>query len=39
MVENYRAFEDKTIEEQADDITSSLLWNDQNPLFSFDLQD
>ena len=35
----FRAFEDKSIEEQADDITSSLLWNDQNPLFSFDLED
>ena len=35
----YRSFEEKSIEEQADDITSSLLWNDQNPLFSFDMED
>ena len=35
----FRPFEDKSIEEQADDITSSLIWNDQNPLFSFDNED
>ena len=39
MSTEFRAFEDKTIEEQADDITSSLLWNDQNPLFTFDNED
>ena len=35
----FRSFEDKSIEEQADDITQSLLWSDQNPLFDFDLED
>ena len=39
MSTEYRPFEDKTIEEQADDITTSLLWNDQNPLFTFDNED
>ena len=39
MSTEFRSFEEKSIEEQADDITSSLLWNDQNPLFTFDLED
>ena len=39
MSNEFRSFEEKSIEEQADDITTSLLWNDQNPLFSFDMED
>lgn len=35
----YRSFEEKTLEEQADEITRTLLWNEENPLFSFDSQD
>lgn len=35
----YKSFEEKSLEEQADEITRSLLWNEENPLFSFDTQD
>ena len=37
--EEYKSFEEKSIEEQADDITRSLLYNEPNPLFSFDGHD
>ena len=33
------AFEEKTIDEQADDITQALLYQEENPLFEFDYQD
>ena len=36
---DYREFKEKSFEEQADDITSSLIWNDENPLFAFDNTD
>ena len=29
-------FEDKTIDEQADDITRALIYQEENPLFEFD---
>lgn len=33
---NFKSFEEKSLEEQADDITRALLWNEENPLFTFD---
>ena len=35
----FTSFEEKTIDEQADDITQALVWNEENPLFEFDHQD
>eukprot|EP00347_Sterkiella_histriomuscorum_P001698 403371021 len=35
----FKSFEDKSLEEQAEDITQSLLWNEETPLFTFDSQD
>lgn len=35
----FTAFEDKTIDEQADDITTALLYQEENPLFEFDNKD
>ena len=35
----FLAFENKTIDEQADDITKSLLYEDQDPRFEFDGED
>ena len=32
-------FEDKTIDEQADDITRALIYQEENPLFEFDTLD
>ncbi len=32
-------FEDKTIDEQADEITRALIYQEENPLFEFDTQD
>ena len=37
--DEYRSFHEKTLDEQAADITTSLLWNDENPLFAFDNTD
>ena len=37
--DEYRGFQEKTLDEQAADITTSLLWNDENPLFAFDNTD
>ena len=39
MSEEYRTFESKTLDEQADEITSDLIWNKKNFLFEFDGQD
>ena len=33
------AFEEKTIDEQADEITKSLIMDEENPIFTFDHQD
>ena len=33
------AFDEKTIDEQADDITSALIFDEENPLFIFDKKD
>ena len=30
------SFEEKTIDEQADDITTALIYREDNPLFEFD---
>ena len=36
----FLAFEDKTIDEQADDVTYQLLWEDEEvPIFEFDAED
>ena len=35
----FKTFEEKTLEEQADEITKSIIWNDENPLFDFDEKD
>ena len=32
----FTSFEEKTIDEQADDITKALLYQEENPLFEFD---
>ena len=32
----FTSFEEKTIDEQADDITQALLYQEENPLFEFD---
>ena len=33
------SFEDKNIDEQAEDITTALIFNDETPLFNFDRED
>ena len=35
----YRKFEEKSLDEQADEITTDLLWSQRNLLFEFDNQD
>ena len=35
----FLAFEDKTIDEQADDITRQLIFAEDNPMFEFDSDD
>jgi hypothetical protein len=37
--ELYRKFEEKSLDEQADEITHDLLWGQRNLLFDFDNQD
>ena len=40
--QNYRkfvAFEEKSIDEQADEITTALIYKEDNPLFEFDYRD
>lgn len=33
---DFKGFEEKTLEEQADDITKSLIMNEENLLFDYD---
>ena len=35
----FTSFEEKTIDEQADDITQALVFAEENPLFDFDRTD
>ena len=35
----FLAFEDKTIDEQADEITNQLIWEEEAPIFNFDQKD
>ena len=35
----YRKFEDKSLDEQADEVLSDLIWKKESPLFKFDTQD
>ncbi len=35
----FLSFEEKSIDEQADEITRSLIFNEENPLFDFDRND
>ena len=37
--EHYREFVQKSLDEQAEEITSDLIWRKQNLLFDFDNQD
>jgi hypothetical protein len=32
----FTSFEEKSIDEQADEITTALMYNEENPLFEFD---
>ena len=32
----FTSFEDKSIDEQADEITKALIYKEENPLFDFD---
>ena len=39
MDRRFLAFEDKTIDEQADEITKQLIWDEDAPIFEFDAVD